>query len=270
MRRRRRTDSRCVGGNVAGADPHRKTLSVTVLDERGGVLGTKHSRCPELVTGRCGSGCSRSGPLCRFGIENATGIVSMPGSRRRSWSAPPTRPGSATLARTNPSTRARIALAVASSVSVLSSSNLVRGAAMPSAPTRYASCQERVCTVIRRASNPPDVAAVITATGLRYSSPVPTSQSSALTNPIAPPAPSSGTTTGSSPPAVATHWHATRMSRSRTDCRSPHRRFRPLRPGRAPRRDRSTPIPKRPAHPRTRPPVSNTSAPMRRVDRLAP
>jgi len=32
------------GGNVVGVDPHKRTLSATVLDERDGVLGTRHFR----------------------------------------------------------------------------------------------------------------------------------------------------------------------------------------------------------------------------------
>jgi transposase len=74
MRRPRRTDSRCVGGNVAGADPHRKTVSVTVLDERGGVLGTKHFKVSGVGHRAMWEWVQSFGPLCRFGIENATGI----------------------------------------------------------------------------------------------------------------------------------------------------------------------------------------------------
>jgi hypothetical protein len=61
-------------GNVAGADPLRRTVSVTVLDARGGRLGTKH--CKVSGVGPSGdAGVVRTfGSLDRFGIENAPGI----------------------------------------------------------------------------------------------------------------------------------------------------------------------------------------------------
>ena len=63
-----------VAGNVAGADPHRKTVSVTVLDPRGGVLGTKHFKVSGVGHRAMWDWVSSFGPLQRFGIENASGI----------------------------------------------------------------------------------------------------------------------------------------------------------------------------------------------------
>ena len=74
MRRRTRTGSRHAGGNVAGADPHRKTVSVTVLDERGGVLGTRHFKVSGGGHRAMWEWMQVFGAVSRFGIENATGI----------------------------------------------------------------------------------------------------------------------------------------------------------------------------------------------------
>jgi transposase len=74
MRRRTRSASRHAGGNVAGADPHRKTVSVTVLDERGGVLGTRHFKVSGGGHRAMWEWIESFGPVSRFGIENATGI----------------------------------------------------------------------------------------------------------------------------------------------------------------------------------------------------
>jgi hypothetical protein len=61
------------GGSVAGADPHRQTVSVTVLNERGGLLGTKHFKVWCRASGDVGVGAVvRSGYSVR--IENASGI----------------------------------------------------------------------------------------------------------------------------------------------------------------------------------------------------
>jgi transposase len=63
-----------VGGNVVGADPHRKTVSVTVLDERGGLLGTKHFKVSGVGHRQMLDWATTVGPVTRWGIENATGI----------------------------------------------------------------------------------------------------------------------------------------------------------------------------------------------------
>jgi transposase len=61
-------------GNVFGCDPHKKTLTASVLDERGGVLGTETFR----VSGdghRAMEGWALSfGPVIRWGIEGASGL----------------------------------------------------------------------------------------------------------------------------------------------------------------------------------------------------
>ena len=74
MTRRMRPQPEFEAGNVAGADPLRRTVSVTVLDARGGRLGTKH--CKVSGVGPSGdAGVVRTfGSLDRFGIENAPGI----------------------------------------------------------------------------------------------------------------------------------------------------------------------------------------------------
>src|SRR5215217_127474 len=74
MRRRTRTGPRHAGGSVAGADPHRKTVSVTVLDERGGVLGTRHFKVSGDGHRAMWEWIQSLGPVSRSGIENATGI----------------------------------------------------------------------------------------------------------------------------------------------------------------------------------------------------
>src|SRR3954451_6563381 len=74
MARRRGQSPRVVAGNVAGADPHRKSVSVTVLDERGGLLGTKHFKVSGVGHRAMWDWVSSFGPLQRFGIENASGI----------------------------------------------------------------------------------------------------------------------------------------------------------------------------------------------------
>jgi transposase len=61
-------------GNVVGADPHRKTVSVTVLDERGGLLGTRHFKVSGVGHRRMHEWVAGFGPVARWGIENATGI----------------------------------------------------------------------------------------------------------------------------------------------------------------------------------------------------
>ena len=74
MRRRTRTRSKRASGNIVGADPHRKTVSVTVLDERGGVLGTKHFKVSGVGHRAMWEWVQSFGAVCRFGIENASGI----------------------------------------------------------------------------------------------------------------------------------------------------------------------------------------------------
>ncbi len=37
-------------GNVVGVDPHKRTLSATVVDERGGIVATAHYKCRATAT----------------------------------------------------------------------------------------------------------------------------------------------------------------------------------------------------------------------------
>jgi transposase len=68
---RRRGD---VEGNIAGIDPHKHTLSATVLDQRGGLLATKHF----MVSGEGHRALERwaagLGPVARWGVEGASGV----------------------------------------------------------------------------------------------------------------------------------------------------------------------------------------------------
>jgi hypothetical protein len=74
MTRRVRPQPEPEAGNIAGADPHRKTVSVTVLDARGGLLGTKHFKVSGVGHRAMWDWVQTFGPLDRFGIENASGI----------------------------------------------------------------------------------------------------------------------------------------------------------------------------------------------------
>ena len=74
MTRRMRPQPEFEAGNVAGADPHRKTVSVTVLDARGGQLGTKHFKVSGVGHRAMWEWVQTFGSLDRFGIENASGI----------------------------------------------------------------------------------------------------------------------------------------------------------------------------------------------------
>jgi transposase len=61
-------------GNIVGIDPHKRTLSASVLDERGGLLGTRpfkvsregHRALEQWVLG--------FGSVARWGVEGASGV----------------------------------------------------------------------------------------------------------------------------------------------------------------------------------------------------
>src|SRR5262245_32582257 len=59
---------------VLGADPHKRTLTATVLDERGGVLETKTFRVSGDGHRAMEAWALGFGPIDRWGIEGATGI----------------------------------------------------------------------------------------------------------------------------------------------------------------------------------------------------
>ena len=61
-------------GNVFGADPHKRTVTATVLDERGGVLGTATFRVSGDGHRAMEAWALRFGPIARWGIEGACGL----------------------------------------------------------------------------------------------------------------------------------------------------------------------------------------------------
>jgi|GEM_PF-3059042 len=61
-------------GNVFGADPHKKTLTATVLDERGGVLATETFRVSGDGHRAMEVWALSFGRISRWGIEGASGL----------------------------------------------------------------------------------------------------------------------------------------------------------------------------------------------------
>lgn len=61
-------------GNDVGIDPHKKTLTASVLDARGGVLGTRSLRVSEEGHRAMEDWVVTLGPVRRVGIEGATGL----------------------------------------------------------------------------------------------------------------------------------------------------------------------------------------------------
>ncbi len=61
-------------GNVFGADPHKRTVTASVLDERGGVLGTETFRVSGDGHRAMEAWALRFGPIARWGIEGASGL----------------------------------------------------------------------------------------------------------------------------------------------------------------------------------------------------
>jgi len=61
-------------GNVFGADPHKRTVTASVLDERGGVLGTETFRVSGDGHRAMEAWALRFGPIVRWGIEGASGL----------------------------------------------------------------------------------------------------------------------------------------------------------------------------------------------------
>jgi transposase len=61
-------------GNIFGADPHKRTLTATVLDERGGVLGTAVFKVSGVGHRAMEAWALSFGPVARWGIEGAAGI----------------------------------------------------------------------------------------------------------------------------------------------------------------------------------------------------
>lgn len=61
-------------GNVFGADPHKRTATASVLDERGGVLGTQTFRVSGDGHRAMEAWALSFGPITRWGIEGAGGL----------------------------------------------------------------------------------------------------------------------------------------------------------------------------------------------------
>jgi hypothetical protein len=61
-------------GNVFGADPHKRTVTASVLDERGGVLGTETFRVSGDGHRAMEAWALAFGPIVRWGIEGASGL----------------------------------------------------------------------------------------------------------------------------------------------------------------------------------------------------
>ena len=60
-------------GNVVGIDPHKRTLTATVADARGGILGSEHFRVSGEGHRELGAWARQFGPIARWGVENAAG-----------------------------------------------------------------------------------------------------------------------------------------------------------------------------------------------------
>ncbi|HZA40749.1 MAG TPA: transposase, partial [Actinomycetota bacterium] len=61
-------------GNTVGIDPHKRTLSATVLDERGGLLGTDHFKVSGDGHRALEQWALSIGPVAAWGVEGAGGI----------------------------------------------------------------------------------------------------------------------------------------------------------------------------------------------------
>lgn len=61
-------------GHVVGVDPHRRTLTATALDERGGTVG--HAHFPNTRAGHASlvDWAASHGPIERWGVEGASGL----------------------------------------------------------------------------------------------------------------------------------------------------------------------------------------------------
>ncbi len=63
-----------VRGNVVGVDPHRRTLSATVVDERGGIVAAGHYKVSGDGHRALEAWALSVGPVARWGIEGASGL----------------------------------------------------------------------------------------------------------------------------------------------------------------------------------------------------
>jgi hypothetical protein len=60
-------------GNVVGVDPHKRTLTATVVDPRGGILASEHFRVSGDGHRALEAWARQFGPIVRFGVEGASG-----------------------------------------------------------------------------------------------------------------------------------------------------------------------------------------------------
>ena len=60
-----------LAGNVVGSDPHKRTVTTTVLDGRGGVLGTAHHKVSGDGHRALEAWVGSFGPVVRWGVEGA-------------------------------------------------------------------------------------------------------------------------------------------------------------------------------------------------------
>lgn len=61
-------------GNIVGIDPHKRTLSAAVLDDRGGLLGTEHFKVSGEGHRALEQWALGFGPVATWGVEGAGGI----------------------------------------------------------------------------------------------------------------------------------------------------------------------------------------------------
>ena len=61
-------------GNIVGVDPHRKSVTVAVLDERGGLAGTASFVARRVGFTQMLAWVTGFGPVDRWGVEGATGL----------------------------------------------------------------------------------------------------------------------------------------------------------------------------------------------------
>lgn len=61
-------------GNVVGIDPHKRTLSATIVDERGGVVSRAHFKVSTQGHQSLEQWVLSFGTVARWGIENASGV----------------------------------------------------------------------------------------------------------------------------------------------------------------------------------------------------
>ena len=70
---RARTCLLAPAGNVVGIDPHKRTLTATVVDQRGGILASEHFRVSGEGHRALVAWAGQFGPIARWGVENAAG-----------------------------------------------------------------------------------------------------------------------------------------------------------------------------------------------------